>query len=54
MLENLLYRLTILEQYIKDVLRCHKNIIYEKIRRVHVSQLLGYSIAEHIKNYKSI
>lgn len=46
MLKNLLYRLTILEQYIKDILRCHKNIIYEKIRRVHVSKIHSVSVYE--------
>ena len=46
MLENLLYRLTILEQYIKDILRCHKNITYEKIRRVYVSKIHSISVHE--------
>ena len=46
MLKNLLYRLTILNQYIKDILRCHKNIIYEKIRRVYVSNIYSISIYE--------
>ena len=46
MLENLLYRLTIFEQYIKDILRCHKNITYEKIRRVYVSNIHSISIYE--------
>ena len=46
MLSDLLYRLTILEQYAKDILRCHKNITYEKIRRVHVSKIHSISVYE--------
>ena len=48
MLKNLLYRLTILEQYTKDVMQCHKNIIYEKIRRVRVSKIHSISVYEEI------
>ena len=46
MLKNLLYRLTIFEQYIRDILRCHKNITYEKIRRVYVSNIHSIAVYE--------
>ena len=46
MLKSLLYRLTILRQYIKDILRCHKNITYEKIRRVYVSNIHSIAVCE--------
>ena len=36
----------VFSQYVEDVMRCPKNIVYERIRRVYVSRIHSISVFE--------